>query len=547
MTRFFLIAASSIVSIFFGVGYANGADSVVPSSQHFFSIHLDESTIKQGYTVTAFDDAIKLSLVPSILSDQTDVQIEEIFGMETPWQLKQISPIYQFEFFNKSAYDPSRPFSIQLKTPERSPDYAQVFFYDKGRGTWNPLPTQRSLDGLYVRSLIHLPYARIAVFAYTDVRVSGSASWYAHKAGHFAASPDFPKGSRIRVHNTENGKYIDVTINDYGPDRLLFPTRVVDLEKRAFQKIASLRDGIISVRIEPLTITSGAKGVLRIPPNGLGAQPIIASKAAIVLDESTGGVLYEKNSNTRMPIASLSKIVALRVFLDTNPNLSDIVTYSIEDEKQTHAYVDYPWEAATLRLKNGDRLSVEDLIYASLVGSANNAVETLVRISGMPRDQFIAKMNAYAESLELSTVHFEEPTGLSPNNASSAYEYALLARAALSHPIIQKASSTRTYSFEVENRKEKRTIKNTNPLLVSGLSVTGSKTGYLHEAGYCLMTRIQGTKGSIIAVTFGDTNNTLSVWTVEDLLRFGDMQLSKRARVKMRESESRAITQALSE
>ena len=248
-----------------------------------------------------------------------------------------------------------------------------------------------------------------------------------------------------------------------------------------------------------------------------------------------------------MPIASLSKMVALRVFLDTNPNLSDIVQYSIEDEKQTHAYVDYPWEAATLRLKNGDRLSVEDLIYASLVGSANNAVETLVRTSGMPRDQFIAKMNAYAELLGLSTVHFEEPTGLSPNNVSSAYEYALLARVALSHPIIQKASSTRVYSFEVENKKEKHTIKNTNPLLISGLSVTGSKTGYLHEAGYCLMTRIQGVDGPIIAVAFGDTNKASNMRTVEDLLRFGDMQLSKLAHVKARENEPRALTQALSE
>ncbi len=547
MTRFFFVGASIIVSIFFGATYANGADSVVPPQQHFFSIHLDRPTIKQGYTVGAFDDAIKLSLVPSILSDQTGVQIEEISGMETPWQLKQISPIYQFEFFNKSVYDPSRPFYIQLKTPERSSDYAQVFFYDKGRDIWNPLPTQRSPDGSYVRSLIHLPYARLAVFAYPDVRVSGSASWYAHKAGHFAASPDFPKGSRIRVHNTENGKYIDVTINDYGPDRSLFPTRVVDLEKRAFQKIASLGDGIISVRIEPLVIASGAKGILRISSNGVGAQPIVSSKAAIVLDESTGDVLYEKNSNTVMPIASLSKMVALRVVLDANPNLSDIIAYRIEDEKQTHAYVDYPWEAATLRLKDGDRLSVEDLIYASLVGSANNAVETLVRTSGMPRDQFIAKMNAYAESLGLSTVHFEEPTGLSPNNVSSAYEYALLARAALSHPIIQKASSTRTYSFEVKNKKEKRTIKNTNPLLVSGLSVTGSKTGYLHEAGYCLMTRIQGIDGPIIAVAFGDANRTSNMRTVEDLLRFGDMQLSKLAHTKTRENEPRALTQALSE
>ena len=80
-----------------------------------FHINLDQPTIAKGYTVAAFDDAIKLSLAPGILADATDVDVPELNeDMPMPWQLDQASPVYQFEFMNKQAYDNRKPFYIQM-------------------------------------------------------------------------------------------------------------------------------------------------------------------------------------------------------------------------------------------------------------------------------------------------------------------------------------------------------------------------------------------------------------------------------------------------
>ncbi|MDP2630383.1 MAG: serine hydrolase [Candidatus Uhrbacteria bacterium] len=529
IVRQLIIGSSIALSLFFGASFGF-ADEATSEARAPFFIRLDAPTIAKGYTVSAFNAGLKLSLVPGIISEQTGVSIRELPDLMVPWNLKRISPVYEFEFLNKSAYDNSRPFTIQFKTTEASLNYKQVFFYDKTYDTWRPLPTRDAVDGSFVRSVIHLPYARIAVFAHPNVLAIGNASWYKHKAGNFAASPDFPKGSRVRVHNSENGKFVDVTINDYGPDRSRFPTRVIDLEKEAFIKIAPLGAGLVSVRIEPLSIVGSGGRVLDMPSKGIGTQPDVSSKAAIVMDGRTGDVLYEKNAETPMPIASLTKIVAMRVFLDTNPNLKDVVTYQVGDENLTYQYVDHPYEAATLKLKDGDTLTVEDLLYSALVGSANNAVESLVRASGVPREQFIERMNAFAGGLGLSTVHFDEPTGLSPNNVSSAHDYAVLARQVLRDPIIQKASIMRRYSFATINTNEKHTLKNTNSLFTSDLAITGSKTGYLNESGYCLMTSVQGASGQVIVVTLGDKTKSASTESVRELLRFGELQAVKLAR-----------------
>ncbi|QQG52518.1 MAG: hypothetical protein HY931_04350 [Candidatus Falkowbacteria bacterium] len=82
---------------------------------------------------------------------------------------------------------------------------------------------------------------------------TGVASWYEFKEGAFAASPYFKKGSTLRVTNLDNGKFVDVVVNDYGPNRRKHPNRVIDLERLAFQKIAPLKLGLIRVKVNRLT------------------------------------------------------------------------------------------------------------------------------------------------------------------------------------------------------------------------------------------------------------------------------------------------------
>lgn len=488
-----------------------------------YFIRLDKATIAKGYTVSAFNNNLKLSLVPGILSESTGVDIIELHEkMEMPWQLDRISNIYQFEFRNKAAYDNHKPYYIQFNYDKSTDNYKQVFFYDKNYNTWRPLPTRDFPDEKFVRSLIHLPFARIAVFDNPEVMSVGNASWYAYKGGNFAASPDFPKGSKVRVRNVDNDKYVDVEINDYGPDRYLHPDRVIDLDKDAFSYIASLGAGIINVTVEPLDVKPVNNRVLNIASTGAAIEPKSTVKSSIVINEESGEILYEKNATSTLPLASLTKLVAVKVFLDTKPSLNNVVVYSVQDEEYNYEHVN-KWESARLRVEDGETMTIEDLLYSSLVGSANNTVETLVRVSGLNRDDFINKMNETVKNWGAVSTSFVEPTGLAPENVSSVSDYAIITKEVFKNPIIQKASTMREYKFSTINTEKPHKVKNTNKIIAKdNFNVTGSKTGYLDEAGYCLMMRAKAPTGEqVIVVTLGAETRDISFNETDELMRYG--------------------------
>lgn len=494
-----------------------------PVNESFF-INLDKETIARGYTVTAFEDSLKLSLVPGILSESTGVDIVKLNEkIDMPWKVDRISNIYQFEFRNKMAYDNHKPFYIQFSYNEKTNNYKQVYFYDKNFNSWRPLPTRDYPEEKFVRSLIHLPFARIAVFDNPNVMAVGKASWYAYKGGNFAASPDFPKGSIIRVLNIDNKKHIDIKINDWGPERDIFPDRVIDLDKVAFSRISSVGSGVINVVIEPLYVPEDERGnVLRIASGGVGSVPNITAKSAVVINEQTGDILYSKNASSTLPIASLTKMMAIKVFMDTNPELEKVVAYSTADENYNYQYVEYNWKVSRLKVREGDTMTINDLIYTSLVGSTNNTIETLVRVSGMSRDEFIKKMNETAQSWGANSTVFVEPTGLSPENVSSALDYVIITKNVLKEKIIQDASTKYKYEFYTINDDVLHKRYNTNKLLSSlVLNITGSKTGYLDEAGYCLLSRAEKDGKKIISVILGASTREDSFYETQDLLEYG--------------------------
>lgn len=494
-----------------------------------FNIYLDRETILKGYTVSAFDDYIKLSLVPGILDNDTDVLLEEILDSEMsfPWSLKKISSVVQFEFVNKTAYDNHKPFYIQLNYDENDQNYKQVFFYDKGQNLWRPLPTKDYPEEKFVRSLIHLPYARLAVFSYPGIEISGKASWYKFKGGDFTASTVYPKGSLLRVYNKENNKYVDVVVNDFGPERDKFPDRVLDLDYEAFKKIAGSGAGVIDVFIEPLNVPRDNFG--RILGVGLGVnnQPGINSVSAVLIDEEKGRVVFEKNADQIMPVASLSKLLSTLTFfsIDNNINrLEEIVKYSLQDEEYNHQYFN-KWQVARINLSGGDELSIKDAVYSSLVRSANNMVETLVRVSGLSRDDFIKKMNSIVKELDLSSSKFFEPTGLDKKNVSTAREFALIAQMALDNKVIAEASTTKSYRFFTRNDNSLKLRYNSSDLVLnnnySGFKIIGSKTGYIDDSsGYCLVTRIDVAGKKYTAVILNSLSREQSFKEMLDLLNF---------------------------
>ncbi|MCD4693897.1 serine hydrolase [bacterium] len=519
---FFIIVFSFLI-----VNTSLRAETVLAEENIKDSIYLDKATIEKGYTVSSFDNKFKLSLVPGVFNETTEVDSEIIKeDMPMPWKLDKVSSVYQFDFKNKESYNNHKPFYIEIFYEEDSLDYKQVFFYDKNFNKWRPLPSTDYPNKKFIRSLIHLPYARIAVFSNPDILITGQASWYAYKDGNYVASPDFPKGSRLRVFNLENDKFVDVEVNDYGPDRSIFPERVVDLDKEAFAKIANLGEGIINVKVEPIFIPE--EEVYRITGvRDVGAEinPTIKAQAAIILDNDNNEVLWEKNPDEVLSLASLSKLVALKVFLDQGVSLEKEVFYNKQDEIFNNKYCE-PWESAKINLQEGDIITIENLIYASLVGSANNAVESLVRLSGLTRDEFIKEMNQYAQFLGAKTTYFEEPTGLSPQNVSSVKDYAIISKEIFKEKIIREVSSQAGYEFTTVNTKRNFHLRNTNSLVKSGFipgfSIVASKTGYLHEAGYCLIVRAHSAeKGDIVVLVMKENKRSDSFNEIKDLVEYG--------------------------
>ena len=350
----------------------------------------------------------------------------------------------------------------------------------------------------------------------------GQASWYRYKGGLFAASPDFTKGSVLRVYNLDNGKSVDVVINDFGPERDKHPDRVVDLDAEAVKKIASLGAGIIPVRIELIRGDFVNKEEILLP----GKEPEIKSVAASILIQGQDDLLWGKSADATRPLASLTKLLAAKVFLETKPDLNRYFAYQDQDSDYNHKYC-RAGEEARLRLTAGEMLKLQDYLYASLVGSANNTVETLVRASGLSRQEFINKMNSLAISYGAVNTKFVEPTGLSPENVSSAADYAIIMNKIAGDDLIKKISSTARYSFKTKAGRQ-ITVSNTNQLLkVDGSQIIVSKTGYLDEAGYCLATLSKSGDKNILVVTLGASSREESYSDNQKLLKYALLLLEK--------------------
>ncbi len=438
-----------------------------------------------------------------------------------PWEYTALTPLYQISLpADKLAK--GKTYSVEIAYSKTDSNYKKAFYFDKVKNLWKPLPTTDNPKTNKVKVEIPFTSVRLAVFSHNTILTVGKASWYSYKKGLFAASPDFAKGSILRVYNTDNGKFVDVTINDYGPVRSTHPGRVVDLDKVAFKKIAATSAGTINVRIEVLKSVGKDLNQSLIP----ASEPTVSAWSAVVVRESDGKILWDKNSQKVSPLASLTKIIAAQVFLDTNPTLSSVVTYLKQDEDYNYLYCK-PGESAKLTVKDGETMTLQDLLYSALVGSANNAVESLVRNSGLTRDEFIAKMNDKVHEWGATSTSFVEPTGLSEKNMSSPSDYAIITKEAFVNPLIKKISITTSYTFSTINTKVKHTIKNTDKLITSGkYDIIGSKTGYLNEAKYCLMTRVKTALGNLIVVNFGSDNKTANFSDNEKLINYG-LQLLK--------------------
>jgi D-alanyl-D-alanine endopeptidase (penicillin-binding protein 7) len=522
-----------------------------------FFVQADDSSKELIFSESAItkEQSVSLTECKVIVSAQAfkkanGIKLEKIDNLlpeNSVWQKN--SALYQFSVSNPSDYKTDNKTKIIFNYSNNN-YLKQIFFFDSNYKVWRPLPSIDNPKNKTVTAFFPFSFVRLALFSNPNVLAVGEASYYGYKSGNYAASPDFPKGTKLRVYNLNNNKFVDVEINDFGPDRKKFPTRVIDLEKQAFKKIAPLSDGLAKIKIEILSAPSGTikkglkenkktinnapvtkkvevKKTTKVDINSQNTKPKketdleIESKSGIVLSCQDDSILWEKDSNKTFPVASLTKLVAIKVFLGQNIDPETIVTYRSKDEKYNLKYCSNG-EAAKLSLKDGEKVKIKDLLYSSLIASTNNTIETLVRVSGLGRETFILRMNKKAAQWGATTTHFIEPTGLSPKNVSSAADYAIIAKEVFQDETIQKITTLPSYTFYTVDTKKKHYLKNTSRLVREDkFDVTGSKTGYLHEAGYCLATRAIKDDKEIITVTLGAQSREDSFKDTENLLSYG--------------------------
>jgi D-alanyl-D-alanine endopeptidase (penicillin-binding protein 7) len=207
----------------------------------------------------------------------------------------------------------------------------------------------------------------------------------------------------------------------------------------------------------------------------------LQSTAVLVQDQATGAVLLEKNPNAVLPIASITKLMTAMVALDVKPDLNEMLSIGDED-------VDL-LKGTRSRLKVGTQLSREEMLRLALMSSENRAASALARHYPGGRDAFILAMNQKAQSLGLADTRFQDSTGLTAANVSSPRDLARMVDAAHRYPLIREFSTTSGGEFSIAGRAQQ--FRNTNTLVTSPTWEIGlSKTGYISEAGKCLVMQV---------------------------------------------------------
>lgn len=219
----------------------------------------------------------------------------------------------------------------------------------------------------------------------------------------------------------------------------------------------------------------------------------IKSQSAIILDAQNEQVIYDKNADKVVPIASITKLMTAMVILDARLSPNDIITIDNTDvDKLKHT---------ASRLRVGSSYPRHELLRLSLMSSENRATAALGRTYPGGMEAFVAAMNHKAQQIGMHNSHFVEPTGLSSNNVSTARDLAKLVAASNRYAVIRDFSTTAQHSVTPTNRRGHIQYVNSNSLVRSQQwEIDVSKTGYLSEAGRCLVMQANITSQPVVIV-----------------------------------------------
>jgi D-alanyl-D-alanine endopeptidase (penicillin-binding protein 7) len=239
-------------------------------------------------------------------------------------------------------------------------------------------------------------------------------------------------------------------------------------------------------------------------------QLAVQSGSALVIEQGGSEPIYEKNAYMVMPIASITKVMTAMVVIDSTPNLQESISISSEDIdtlRRSHS-----------RLQVGAVVSRETALLLALMSSENRAANALARHYPGGMAAFLLAMNNKAKAIGMKNTRFEDPTGLTSNNVSTAHDLAKMVAAAHRYPLIREYSTTAEAKAEVSGRI--LAFHNTNRLVGSSAWDIGlSKTGYIHEAGKCLVMQARVADKPVLIVLLDSSGK---------LTRIGDANRIKR-------------------
>lgn len=279
-----------------------------------------------------------------------------------------------------------------------------------------------------------------------------------------------------------------------------------------------------------------AASVLTVPASA--AEPSITAEAVILIDASTGNVLFEKNSDKKMYPASTTKIMTALVALEAVENgeisLAQPLTLS------QAAFDGLDADGSGIGLKVGESMTLEGLLQGLLIASGNDAAVTVAEGVAGSVDEFVVRMNSKAELLGLESTSFVNPHGLhNENHYTTAADMARLAREAMKNETFRSIVECAHIYLPATNMSDKRYFINTNNL-VSRMrypyyfydKATGIKTGSTTDAGYCLVSSAQSQGKSVIAVVFKASDISVSHNESKALLEYGLTEFSLKTLAK---------------
>ncbi len=240
---------------------------------------------------------------------------------------------------------------------------------------------------------------------------------------------------------------------------------------------------------------------------GLQGSPQLRSASALVINED-GAVIYGKDVDTVRPIASITKLMTAMVIIDSDIDLGEKITVTKDDRDLV--------QLTGSRLEYGATLPRREMILLAIMSSENRAATALGRNWPGGMAQFVDAMNNKAAQLGMTNSHFADPAGLSVENTSTARDLMKMVTAANAYELIRQASTTTRFEVRPYAKRGPLVYGNTNRLLKNETwDIELSKTGYINEAGRCLVMQanIEGEQVSIVLLNsfgkltpFGDSN-----------------------------------------